>query len=165
MSQLRPCYIAVLLVVVVVLIAYAAGPKLVSVQVKEGHVRSAPSFLGTVIAKVAYGDRLELLGKDGAWAKVGLTGKGRQGWMHSSAITTKKIVLKAGAKNVEQTASSDEIALAGKGFNADVEREFKAKRKDANFAWIDQMEKIVVSQAQMQEFVEFGDLSPEGGAK
>lgn len=165
MSQLRPFCIAVLLVVVAALIAYAAGPKLVTVQVKEGHVRSAPSFLGTVIAKLTYGDRVELLGKQGGWMKVSLAGKVREGWMHSSAITTKKIVLKAGAKNVEQTASSDEIALAGKGFNADVEREFKAKRKDANFAWIDQMEKIVVSQAQMQEFVEVGDLSPEGGAK
>ena len=85
--------------------------------------------------------------------------------MHSSAITSKKIVMKAGAQNVEQAASSDEIALAGKGFNADVEREFKAKRKDVNYAWIDQMEKIVVSQAQMQEFVEAGSLSPEGGVQ
>ena len=165
MSKLKLFSFAVLLVGMTALIALAAGPKLMSVQVKEGHVRSAPSFLSTVLAKLAYGDRVELLGKQGAWAKVSLAGKVPEGWMHSSAITSKKIVLKAGAQNVEQAASSDEIALAGKGFNADVEREFKAKNKDVNYAWIDQMEKIVVSQAQMQEFVKAGALSPEGGAK
>ena len=165
MSKLKPFILGWLLVVGAILVAYAAGPKLVSVQVKEGHVRSGPSFLSEVIAKVAYGDRVELLGKEGTWSKVGLTGKGRQGWMHSSALTTKKIVLKAGARDVEETASSNEIALAGKGFNADVEREFKAKHKEVDFAWIDQMEKIVVSSAEMLEFVEAGALSPEGGAR
>ena len=165
MNKLKPLCLAALLVTGAALVAVWAGPKLVSVQVKEGHVRSGPSFLSEVIAKLAYGDRVELLGKEGAWSKVGLTGKGRQGWMHSSALTTKKIVLKAGARNVEQTASSNEIALAGKGFNADVEREFKAKHKEVDFAWIDQMEKIVVSSAEMLEFVEAGALSPEGSAK
>ena len=165
MSRLKMFLPAVLVVGMTALIALAAGPTLMSVQVKEGQVRSGPSFLSTVLARLAYGDRVEVLGKQGAWSKVRLAGKVPQGWMHSSAITSKKIVMKAGAQNVEQAASSDEIALAGKGFNADVEREFKAKNKDVNYAWIDQMEKIVVSQAQMQEFMEAGSLSPEGGVQ
>jgi uncharacterized protein YgiM (DUF1202 family) len=165
MSKLKVLCLAALLVAGVALVAVWAAPKLVSVQVKEGHVRSGPSFLSEVIAKVAYGDRVELLGEEGAWSKVRLTGKSGQGWMHSSALTTKKIVLKAGAQDAKQAASSNEVALAGKGFNADVEREFKAKHKEVDFAWIDHMEKIVVSSAKMQEFVQAGALSPEGGAK
>ena len=164
MIKLKPFSLAVLLVGATALIALGAGQKLVSVQVKEGHVRSAPSFLGPVLARLAYGDRVVLLGMQGEWAKVSVAGKVPEGWMHSSAITTKKIVLKAGAQNVEQTASSSEIALAGKGFNADVEREFKSRRKDLNYAWIDKMEQIVATQAQMQEFIKVGELSPEGGA-
>jgi hypothetical protein len=96
---------------------------------------------------------------------VSIAGKVPEGWMHSSALSEKKIVVKAGAQNVDQTASSDEVALAGKGFNADVEKEFKAKRKDVNYAYIDQMEKLLVTPAQMQEFVKVGALVPEGGAK
>jgi hypothetical protein len=94
-----------------------------------------------------------------------MAGKVPEGWMHSSALSEKRIILKSGAQSVGQTVSSDEVALAGKGFNADVEKEFKAKHKEVNYPFIDQMEKIVVSQTQMQEFVRVGGLSSEGGDK
>lgn len=147
------------------LIVYAAGQGLRSVQVKEGQVRSGPSFLSAIIARLAYGDQVQLLAEQNGWAKVSIAGKVQEGWMHGSALSEKKIIVKAGAQNVDQTASSDEVALAGKGFNADVEKEFRAKRTDVNYTYIDQMEKIVVPQTQMQAFVKAGALVPEGGAK
>ena len=45
--------------------------------------------------------------------------------MHSSALTTKTIVLKAGAENVRTSATGGEIALAGKGFSEEVEKQYK----------------------------------------
>ncbi|MFH0814451.1 MAG: SH3 domain-containing protein [Pseudomonadota bacterium] len=146
------------------LLAFAVG-QLMSVQVKEGHLRSLPSFLGTIVGKLAYGDQVQVYEEKGTWAKVGLTGSSSQGWVHTSALTEKRIVLKPGAEDVEKSASSDELALAGKGFNANVEKEFKAKRTDVNYVWIDKMEKVVVSQAEMQKFLKDGGVSPEGGAK
>jgi hypothetical protein len=83
--------------------------------------------------------------------------------MHSSALTEKKIVFTAGAKDVQTSASSNEVALAGKGFNKQVENEFKGKNPNINYAWIDRMEKFVVSEKQIKQFLKEGELSPEGG--
>ena len=165
MSKAKTVCLTILAVGLTALIAFAAAQALRSVQVKEGHVRSGPSFLSTIIAKLPYGDQVQLLYEQGGWAKVSVAGKVPEGWMHCSALSEKQIVLKSGVRDVTQTASGDEVALAGKGFNADVEKEFKAKRKDVNYAYIDQMEKVVVPQPWIQEFVKVGALVPEGGAK
>jgi len=136
-----------------------------SVQVKNGQVRSVPSFLGKIIANLSYGATVAVLEQTGSWNKVAIPGKSSEGWMHVSALTAKKIVLNPGETDVEKAASSDEIALAGKGFNRQVEGEFKKKNPDIDFARIDKMEKIVVSQNEMQQFVKLGGLTPEGGSK
>jgi SH3-like domain-containing protein len=165
MGKVRSVSLIVLFVGWIGLTAFAAEQKLRSVQVKEGHVRSGPSFLSPIIARLAYGDQVRMLSEKGGWAKVSVAGRAAEGWMHSSALSEKRIIIKSGAQDVGQTASRDEVALAGKGFNADVEKEFKAKHREVNYRFIDQMEKIVVSQTQMQEFVRVGGLSPDGGDK
>ena len=136
-----------------------------SVQVKNGQVRSAPSFLGKIVAKLSYGTRVDVVEQTGSWNKVALSGKASEGWMHVSALTPKEIVLNPGASDVEKAASSDEIALAGKGFNEQVEGAFKKKNPNIDFNQIDKMEKIVVSQNDMQQFLKLGGLTPEGGSK
>ena len=83
--------------------------------------------------------------------------------MHSSALTSKKIELKAGAQDVQASVSSNELALAGKGFNQQVEGQFKAKNPDIDFTWIDRMETFAVTEEQMQQFLQTGGLSPQGG--
>ena len=145
--------------------ALAAGRKMMSIQVKTGEIRSTPSFLGKILTRLSYGDRVEMMAEKGAWMRVGLHGKVERGWIHGSALTGKKIVLNPGTADVRAAASSDEIALAGKGFNEQVEGEFKAKNPDIHYAVIDKMETIVVSQEQMLEFLKAGGLSPEGGAQ
>lgn len=144
--------------------AQAAEPKMMSVQVKNGEVRSTPSFLGRIVARLSYGDRVYFRGAKGSWTRVGLPGSSTEGWIHASALTPKKIVLKAGTSDVQTSASSDELALAGKGFNKQVETEFRNKNPNLDFSWIDRMEKFVVSQQQMEQFLKAGDLSPEGGS-
>jgi hypothetical protein len=144
-------------------IALAAAMK--SVQIKEGALRSTPSFLGKIVAKVAYGDRVEAMDNQNGWSKVKLAGARQSGWIHDSALTHKKIVLKAGQSDVAQGATGDEIALAGKGFNEEVERELRGKNPQLDFKTIDQMEKIVVSDSQMRQFLDEGRVSPQGGAQ
>jgi SH3 domain-containing protein len=156
---------AVLLIVLCLTgaIAFAGGEKMMSVQVRDGQVRAMPSFLGKLVGTVTYGDRVAVIEEKGAWSRIKLQEGALEGWMHTSALSEKKIVLKAGASDVEQAASTEEIALAGKGFNEEVEEEYKAKNPQLDFTWIDRMETFAVSQKQMKKFLKNGDLSPEGG--
>ena len=96
------------------------------------------------------------------WLRVAMPGSGISGWMHVSALTRKEIVLTAGADDVRQAATSDDLALAGKGFNQQVEAEFRAKNRHVDFTWIDQMEQYAVSQAQINRFIQYGGLKPAG---
>jgi len=142
----------------------ARAAQTLSVQVKEGQMRSTPSFLGAIVAKPAYGDRVALIEDRGAWKKV--SARGVQGWMHASALTTKNIVLKAGAANVQTGATGGEIALAGKGFSEEVEKQYKSQNRSVDFTWVDRMERFKVSPEEMQAFLKQGQVVPaEGGAK
>ena len=53
----------------------AAPQKTMSVQIKEGQVRSTPSFLGTIVAKLSYGERVEVIQDQGSWKKVAVAGR------------------------------------------------------------------------------------------
>ena len=141
----------------------AAEPKQMSVQVKKGAVRSTPSFLSKIITKLNYGDRVVVTEEQSSWSKINLSGAYSHGWIHSSALTSKEIVLKPGAADVEQSASDDELTLAGRGFNAEVENEFRSQNPDVDFTWIDRMETMTVSQEQIQNFIKAGGLHPQGG--
>lgn len=143
--------------------AIEGGGKAMSVQVKQGQVRASPSFLGKVVVTLDYGDRVETLEEKDGWIRVVPPAKKAPGWMHSSALSEKRIVLKAGKKEAELAASSGELALAGKGFNADVEAEFKARNKGINFAWIDRMQDMTVPPDEVQAFLREGDLTPGKG--
>ena len=136
----------------------SATQAFLSVQVKEGQLRSAPSFLGSVMAALAYGDQVELIEDKGAWKQVAI--RKLRGWMHMSALTTKKIVLQAGAANVQTSATGSELALAGKGFNAKVEAEFRSKNKNIDYTWVDRMEALAVKPEQMQAFLKQGQVNP-----
>lgn len=141
-----------------------AGQKLMSVQVRQGPVRATPSFVGQVVGNLNYGDRVQVTEEKPGWMKV--SSGPVSGWMHASSLTEKQVVMAAGGGAVQTGASSEEVALAGKGFNADVEAQFKAQNRTANFAAVDRMEKRTVAQQEMMKFLRAGGVSPrEGGAR
>ncbi len=143
-------------------VAFGATATIMSVQVRKAEIRDTPSFLGKVTSGLAYGDKVTVGQPQGAWMRV--TAAGQSGWIHSSALTTKNIVMKAG-DGAQTSASSGEMALAGKGFNSDVESKFKANHKDIDFAPVDRMEKIKISTSALQKFAVTGGLKmSEGGA-
>jgi uncharacterized protein YgiM (DUF1202 family) len=163
MIQRSKCWLCLLLVALAAT-TFAAGPVAMSVQVKDGQMRATPSFLGKLVGSVSYGERLQVLEQQGDWSKVTTPG-GQTGWVHSSALTKKKIVMKAGDQNAQTGASGDELALAGKGFNSDVEADFKAKNRNVDFTWVDKMEKIKVAPEAMQRFLKEGGIQPAEGGK
>ena len=159
-------YIVVFLALLGIMFLYmpANAQETLSVQVKEGELRATPSFLGQIVARVAYGDRVSVIEDRGTWKKVSLRG-GKQGWMHSSALTTKRIALKAGQTDVRTGASQNELALAGKGFNEQVESSFRKQNKNLDYTWINRMETFKVSPDLMRSFLAQGNVIPpaEGG--
>lgn len=142
--------------------AIAATAGVMSVQIRKADIRDTPSSLGRVITSVAYGDKVTIQSQEGAWMKV--SAGGQTGWMHSSALTKKNINMTAGS-NAQTAASSGEMALATKGFNSDVEAQFKAGHKDIDFAPVDKMEKIKIPTSTIREFAQAGNLGAKGGAK
>jgi hypothetical protein len=60
---------------------------------------------------------------------------------------------------VKQT-SSDEVALAGKGFTPEVESGYRSKHPEMNFAQVDTIEGFKVDPATLQAFIKEGDLKP-----
>lgn len=157
--------ICLALLSVLFLNATAEAQKILSVQVREGQLRATPFHLGKIVAKTSYGDRVTVLGERGAWKKVSLSNGKYQGWMHSTALTSKKIVLKAGQANVGTSVTRDEIALAGKGFSEEVEAQYRKTNKNLDYTWINRMEAMKVSSGQIEDFITGGHLalSEQGG--
>ena len=137
--------------------------KTMSVQVKKCQLRNKPSFLGRIITNLSYADKVTVKKENDDWYEVIPVNKKSGGWVHVSALSSKDIILKPGSQDIKNAASSDELALAGKGFNEQVENDFKKKNKNADFAWVDKMEKIIISTNEMQSFLKDGGLKAEGG--
>ncbi len=165
MRSMKTPFLILMLITATAATAFAVGRTLMSVQVRTGHVRSTPSFLGKVVGSLAYGDRVATYERQGPWSQVDLPGSGSKGWMHVSALTKKRIVINPDAADVERAASGSELALAGKGFNNEVEKKYRAKHTDVDYAWVDRMEKMVVSPKNIKRFVQDGGLTPQGGAQ
>ena len=144
-------------------VAVAVAAQLMSVQVRSGQLRTKPAFLSNVVCTLAYGDRVALTEERGDWCKVALTAGGKSGWMHTSALTEQMVVLNPTNKDVEAAASSDELALAGKGFNKQVEDQYRSQ-SNLDYSKVDEMEKIVVPPKFIQEFLAKGELGA-GGAQ
>ncbi len=142
-------------------LAWAAGQ--MSVQVKEAEVRQGPSFLAAVVARVPYGTQVMIQSEKGAWAKASTPG-GVTGFIHLSALTEKEVQYSGGG-SAGSGASSQEVALAGKGFNQAVESQYRSQNPGISFVWIDRMEAIRISASQMQAFLNQGGLNAPGGAQ
>ncbi len=139
-----------------------------SVTVQEVKVRATPSALGKIVGSLAYGDRVTILaqpaGAPKSWRKISMPAKHIQGWVSLSALTEKEIKLQAGSENAQTGASSGEVALAGKGFNEDVEKEYKAEGH-IDYTWVDRMEGYNPTDDQVAAFLTAGGLNTTGGTQ
>lgn len=142
-----------------VVTAFAA--QVMNVQVKEGQVRSTPSFVGKIVGKVGYGQTVNVLERRGDWNQVSVAGVG--GWMHGSALTPDDLDLQSGS-GAPSSVSGQEMALAGKGFNSQVEKEYRQSH-GGDFAGVDRMERNTVPTETLMAFLKDGGVKPQGGAQ
>ncbi len=131
-----------------------AGP--MSVQVRNGKIRATPSQLGAVVTSVDYGAKVEAGTPEKGWYPV-TTADGKTGWLHESALSKKPIAMRAGATDTATGASSDEVALAGKGFNEQVEKKLRSEGK-LDYTWVDRMSAFKVEANEISRFLKEGHL-------
>lgn len=136
-----------------------ANENTVSVQVKSTVLRDKPSFLGKKLANLKYAQTVKLQKQQGAWAKVFVNNLKKNGWLHSSALSDKRIVLKQNGYNVGTSASSGEIIMAGKGFSKEVEDQYRATHRNLNYTLVDAVERQSISNHTLQKFASNGKLT------
>nr|WP_321513827.1 SH3 domain-containing protein [uncultured Pseudodesulfovibrio sp.] len=144
-------------VCIVLIAGIALAAQLMSVQVRSGQLRDKPEFLSKVVANLPYGDRVNLTSEKGDWRHISSVKLGKSGWIHVSALSEQEIILNPTNKDVDAAAKSDELALAGKGFNKQVEQQYR-KQSKLNYAKVDEMEKLTISQTTIAKFISTGAL-------
>lgn len=134
------------------------------VKVQSTSLRQDPKFYSPVLLALKVGEKVEKVSSQAGWIQVRTSG-GVVGWVHSSAVDVQKFSLLAMDKTMKTQASASEVALAGKGFNKQVEESYRAKHGDINFIWVDRMLQIKIPAAQILEFMKQGKLGEFGGAR
>ncbi|HOP41767.1 MAG TPA: hypothetical protein PLI53_12060 [Geobacteraceae bacterium] len=128
-----------------------------TVVTRENAIRQDCRFFSPVKQKVKYNDLLGILSRSGDWRKVSFHGV--IGCIHKSALTEGSISLVGGLGGWGGGASADEVSLAGKGFNPQVEASYKKNHAGLNYTAVDSIERYTVSDEAQQEFMKKGGLT------
>lgn len=133
-----------------------------TVLTDEEPIRGQPSFFSNLVVRVPRGTAVDILGEQRGWAQVRVPG-GATGWMHRSALTERQYEIRSTGRTTASAGTSpDEITLAAKGFNPDVERADRASATDANYDAVDRLEAwgvTAVDTETVQAFMQEGQLS------
>ena len=158
----KTAILIVLACLIVFAVAWAAETYIV--KVKTSALRSSPKFYASTVTAIKAGDKLEQVAIQGDWIQV-KTAAGATGWIHKSALEPKQFNLLASNKNLKTQATADEVALASKGFNKQIEDSYRAKNKSISFVWVDKMLLIKIPLNQSIGFLKDGKLAEFGGVK
>jgi len=168
MMRVRASFMVVLLFAVAAGTAFAADPLQMTVTVEKTQVRATPGSLGKLLGDLAYGEKVTVLDQPAdapkGWLKVMGPDRKLQGWVKSRDLLKKVTAMKAGSETAAQSASSGDVALAGKGFNKDVEAQYMQDQK-LDYTWVDKMVAYTLSPQVVDAFLSAGGLSGQGGAQ
>jgi hypothetical protein len=140
-----------------VLLTSLAYAESVEVITKENSIRKDCAFFSPVVAPVKSGDSLQVLSRKGDWLRVSFRGK--RGCIHKSAVEEKKVGLSGllGGLTTGET-TEDEVSLAGKGFNPQVEASYKRQNPELQFRTVDRIEGFGAGNEELRGFMEEGGL-------
>jgi len=138
-------------------IASAIAAETVRVITKENAIRSSCRFFAPVVTTVQYNDRLEVVSREGDWFHVRFNGI--EGCIHKSAVEQQKITLSDLNLGGESSTTEDEVALAGKGFNPEVEEAYQGENPELSFETVDRIESYSLTEGKQIAFIEKGELN------
>ncbi len=125
------------------------------VSVETVALKDSTWFFAKTTDELVYGQEIKVIEDKSKWLFVVLkTNSAIKGWIPSSSTTTKKIVTRSGTS---VSTSADELALAGKGFNKEVEDAYK-ENNVVNYDEVDKMESYAVDMEELKNFIIEGNL-------
>ena len=154
----RKSWIILLGLLMMTSMAMAAAVKVIT---QEAMIRKDKRFFAPVVTRVPYGEMVEELERQGDWLRVSYRGK--QGWIHTSAVQEQKFRLSSLTTEKAQETSREEVALAGKGFTPEVEKAFRDKNPKMRYDLVDQVQSYKIEDQQIQAFIQAGNLREPGG--
>ncbi|HZX13823.1 MAG TPA: hypothetical protein VFF49_05430 [Thermodesulfobacteriota bacterium] len=143
--------------IIIISTAVSLHAETATVITKQTAIRESCRFFSPVKATVHYDDVLEIISKEGDWYRVQF--KGFQGCIHKSSIEKSSISLSNVVGSEKQSTSGDEVALAGKGFNPQVEAAYKKENPSLNFQAVDRVENYKVLESKLIQFIQSGKLN------
>jgi hypothetical protein len=128
---------------------------------KTTKLRSQKRSFAPAVADLAEGDKLVFEQKDGAWLAVKFGQKA--GFVHQTDVSTNPGVRLSG-QGVRENYSTSETAAAKKGFNPQVEKQYRTNNPNLEqaFKLLDQLEAAGVPEADLRTFLSDGKLLQEG---
>jgi len=125
------------------------------VNVNSANLKSSTGFFASTTGTVRYTDEVRVLAVSGKWVQVRTSVGSRTGWIAYASLTTKRMA----PQGSTASASAREIALAGKGFSPEVEAEYKKGGQKVDYAAVDEMERVTVTERDLLAFIEEGRLA------
>ena len=134
------------------------------VNVEEAELKSGTGFFASNVGFLPYGSKVRVLQESGKWTEVASADNEQlSGWLPAASLTRKKILVDDSINRV--SASADELALAGKGFSAEVEAQYTTEATAHIYKLIDEIETTPMDKTGLWEFIQQGELSDGSGGE
>ena len=118
------------------------------VAVKTTPLKSSTGFFASDLKNLSQGDEVAFIRESGKWAEV--RSGNQTGWVAVSSLSARRVVASG------SSASASEVAMAGKGFSAETEIEYR--KGGLNFSAVDSMEQVNIPARELLEFIDIGHL-------
>lgn len=123
------------------------------VAIRTLDLKSSTGFFANNLGTLNYGDRVTVIQVNGRFVEVrSAANPSLTGWTPTANLSTRQVVSGTGS-----TATASEIAMAGKGFNQEVEASYRAQG-NFNYDDVDRVEAIIINQTTLRRFLEEGRL-------
>jgi len=140
---------------VIFLAAAALWAQTLYVSVKTVDLKASSGFFAGVLGTLALGDTVTVQQTQGKWLVV-RSASGLQGWAPADAFSARRSFQSGSG------VSATEFALAGKGFNNDLEKILLSTDKPTDkidYSKVDAMERRILSQEEIRSFLREGRLA------
>ncbi len=128
-----------------------------TVQVREIAVKSSPNYLSQTVGRLGFGDRVDIASTEGNWYRI----ENPSGYIPTNAVGKSSASVEASQRYAATGVTHDETALAGKGFNPQVEGQYKKSSASlaAAYGQVDRVERMTVSDSALTSFISQGQLN------
>lgn len=133
------------------------GKKSKSIQVRTVAVKSSTDYLSRTVGTLSYGAKVDIVGDEGNWYHI----VSPAGYIPKNVVGRSTRSIDASRSYAATGVSHDETALAGKGFNPQVEGQYKRSNASlaAAYTQVDRIERMKVSQSALSNFIAKGKLN------